>query len=160
MSGGGGANWKVIAVVAAVALVVVIGVVVTRQSGSGESSNGLSGAGSVSAKLVHGGELGDIDSDQALRQTIEPALKKGAPHTTQRPGPAPTCAAEARTLQRSGPDLTYVATARWQGTPADVFGFSPSGAPATGSPVRPSPTRLYVLARSDCRLLVFQSYAP
>src|SRR5436189_244750 len=52
------------------------------------------------------------------------------------------------------------ATARWQGTPADVFGFSPPGAPATSSPGRPAPMRVYVLARSDCRLLVFQSYAP
>ena len=38
--------------------------------------------------------------------------------------------------------------------------MSPEGAPATSSAVRPTPTRVYVLARSDCRLLVFQSYAP
>jgi hypothetical protein len=148
------------AVVGAVALVVIIGLVVTRTSGSGDSSNALTGAGPVSANLIRGGDLGDVDGDQALRQKIEPTLKTGASHTSQKPGPQPACAGEARKLQRSGPVLTYVATARWQGTAADVFGFSPPGAPATSSRGRPSPTRLYVLARSDCRLLVFQSYAP
>jgi len=155
-----GARWKVGAVVVVVVAAVIVGVVATRLAHSGGPPDGLRGAGPVSAKLVRAGDLGTIESDEALRQKIEPALRVGAPHTSEQPRPAPTCAAEARKLQRNGPVLTYVATAQWQGTPADVFGFSPSGGPATSSPGRPSPTRLYVLARSGCRLLVFQSYAP
>jgi len=148
------------AVVGGIAVIVIIGVVVTRMSDDRSSSSGLSGAGPVSAKLVRAGDLGDSDGDQTLRQRVEPALRAGAPHTSGQPGPVPVCAAEARKLQRNGPALSYVATAQWQGTPADVVGFSPSGGPAKSSPGRPSPTRLYVLARSDCHLLVFQSYAP
>jgi hypothetical protein len=75
------------------------------------------------------------------------------------PRQPPRCEVQARQLDAKGAELTYEATARWQGTPADVFGFSPAGAP-TSSPGRPPPTRVYVLARSDCHLLVFQSYAP
>jgi len=96
-------------------------------------------------------------------------IVRGAPSTatTERralnaaraPAEPPRCEAAARTLQPGRAVLVYVATARWQGTAADVFGFSPEGAPATTSS-RPTPTRVYVLARSDCRLLVFQSYAP
>src|SRR5205823_14201651 len=97
-------------------------------------------------------------------------IVRGAPSTatTERrtlnaaraPSEAPRCDAAARTLQPGRAVLVYVATARWQGTAADVFGFSPEGVPATSSAVRPTPTRVYVLARSDCRLLVFQSFAP
>ena len=68
------------------------------------------------------------------------------------------CEREARALQPGTEVLVYQATATWQGTPASVLGFSPPGAPATNS--RRVPTRVYVLARSDCRLLSFQSYAP
>ncbi|MCU1451696.1 MAG: hypothetical protein JWP02_3866 [Acidimicrobiales bacterium] len=69
------------------------------------------------------------------------------------------CEATARALQPGEEVLTYVADARWQGTPAEVLGFSPADAPGSGSG-RPAPTRVYVLARSGCRLLVFQSFAP
>ena len=41
-----------------------------------------------------------------------------------------------------------------------MSGFTPSDVPATSVPGRPVPTRVYVLAASGCRLLVFQSYAP
>ena len=70
------------------------------------------------------------------------------------------CEAVARSLQPKGARLTSVATTIWQGTPADVFAFRPPGVPATSAPGRQTPRRVYVLARSDCHLLVFQSYAP
>jgi hypothetical protein len=69
------------------------------------------------------------------------------------------CEAAARALQPGPQILTYVADARWQGTPAEVLGFSPADARGSSS-ARPVPTRVYVLARSGCRLLVFQSFAP
>jgi hypothetical protein len=72
--------------------------------------------------------------------------------------PAP-CESTARALQPGQEILTYVAGARWQGAPAEVLGFSPADARGSGSG-RPVPTRVYVLARSGCRLLVFQSFAP
>jgi hypothetical protein len=73
--------------------------------------------------------------------------------------PSAPCEGAARALQQGDQVLVYVASARWQGTPAEVLGFSPPGAQVTSSG-RPAPTRVYVLARSGCRLLVFQSYAP
>jgi hypothetical protein len=41
-----------------------------------------------------------------------------------------------------------------------VFGFTDPGPTPTRSAGALSPTRIYVMARSGCRLLVFQSYAP
>src|SRR5207248_8173375 len=70
------------------------------------------------------------------------------------------CEANARALQPGTQVLVYRATARWQGTPAVVFGFSAQSPTSTRQAGRPSPTRVYVMARSGCRLLVFQSYAP
>src|SRR5207248_10570812 len=104
------------------------------------ASGGAASAGSETA------------SPSATRQPVPPPVTE--------PGQPPRCEAQARKLDSKGAALVYEATARWQGTPADVFGFSPSGAPATSAPGRPTPTRVYVLARSDCHLLVFQSYAP
>src|SRR5437763_411211 len=87
---------------------------------------------------------------------LGPAAQAASPTTAQPQRTAaqsapPLCEAQARKLQPNGVVLVYEATARWQGTPADVFGFSPPGAPATSSPGRPAPMRVYVLARSDCR---------
>jgi len=106
-----------------------------------------------------GGGTGST-SGEAAGQT--PGSPVTAPPARQAAGPrqTPRCEAEARKLQPKGAVLVYEATVRWQGTPADVFGFSPPGAPATSAPGRRTPTRVYVLSRSDCHLLVFQSYAP
>jgi hypothetical protein len=150
---------KLVAVVGAVAAVIVIGVLVARSSTSGDS--GKTGAGPVSSNLVHAGELGNVADVQGLKAKIEPGLPGRAPGVTRASSSdAAKCETAARALQPQATTLVYVATARWQGTDAEVFGFSPPGAPATTAPGRPSPTRVYVLARSDCHLLVFQSFAP
>ncbi|MBV8160219.1 MAG: hypothetical protein JO265_04785 [Acidimicrobiia bacterium] len=154
-------------VVGVVAVAVGVGVVVTRAGGSHPSSTTpLAKDGPVSANLVRAGDLGPVEGDQALRAKIEPALTAlGVRHqpattaTTAASAP-PLCDGVARALQPRGATLAYLATALWQGTPADVLGFSPAGAPATTAPGRRPQTRVYVLARSDCRLLVFQSFAP
>jgi hypothetical protein len=109
------------------------------------ANQGAGGAGASAAAGTPG---------QAGKQYSSPALNSTAP------GQAPKCEAAARGLQPPGAVLNYEATARWQGTPADVFGFSPPGSPATSAPGRPAPTRVYALARSDCHLLVFQSFSP
>jgi hypothetical protein len=127
-------------------------------------SAGVNGAGATAG--AQSGAAGSPDAAApfaAGADTASPATSAApAPRPVRQPGPGepPRCEAQARKLQPAGAALTYVATARWQGTPADVLGFSPPGAPATSSPGRATPTRVYVLARSDCRLLVFQSYAP
>jgi hypothetical protein len=118
----------------------------TTTAGPQAAASGASGqAGGASAGAANGAE--------PTATTQKRALSAARTATEQ-----PRCEAAARDLQPGRDVLVYVATARWQGTPADVFGFSPAGAPATSS--RPTPTRVYVLARSDCHLLVFQSYAP
>lgn len=154
-------RWKLVAVIGALAVAIAIAIIVTRASTSSTPAS-LDKSGPVSASLVRAGALGDVDGEQALRDKIEPALRTGgASQASGGTTDAPLCVVQARKLQPAGASITYVATARWQGTPADVFGFSPPGAPATtGSVGRPHPTRVYVLARSDCRLLVFQSFAP
>lgn len=148
-------RWKLVAVVAGIVAVIVIGVVLTRGGTTDKSSED---DGPVSSHLIRAGDIGDVKDELALRALVEPALRGG---TGQHSGSgSPHCTAEARKLQPAGAVLTYEAVARWQGSAAEVFGFSPPGPPATGSGSRPAPTRLYVLSRVDCRLLVFQSYAP
>jgi hypothetical protein len=156
-------RWKVVAVAGAVVAAAVIGVVVTRTSASHKSATAADRAGPVSATLVRAGDLGDVDDAQGLRAKIEPGLSAqpdAAQRTPPAPGEKPKCQAAARRLQPPGAVLVYEAAARWQHTTADVFGFSPPGSPATSAPGRPTPTRVYVLARADCHLLVFQSFAP
>jgi hypothetical protein len=149
-------RWAAVAVIAAVVLGVVVGVLATRDSGDSGKPKSL---GPVSTHVVDGGDLRDLNDDAALRAKVEPVLatSASAPRSTQS---ATTCEGETRALQPGTEVLVYRATATWQGTPAVVLGFSPVGAPATNSPGRRPPTRVYVVARSGCRLLSFQSYAP
>jgi len=150
-------RWKLFAVGGAVVAVVIIGAVLTRSSPSPDPGT----SGPVASNLVSAGNLGPVDGEQALRAKLEPALGRGAARPTGTHRTELTlCGGAARKLQPQGSALAYVATADWQGTPAEVFGFNPPGAPATSSPGRPAPTRVYVLARSDCHLLVFQSFSP
>jgi hypothetical protein len=111
---------------------------------------GSAGAGAGASGDSTGGTP-EAATPKAATTVIEHAVSRSATGPLQ-------CVPAARALQREPDVLVYVARATWQGTPADVLGFSPPGARTTGS--RPAPTRVYVLARSDCHLLVFQSYAP
>jgi hypothetical protein len=141
--------------------VFVVGVLASCSASSSDSGKTVTGP--VSSHLVVGGDLGRLDSEQALRSKIEPALSGDVASPTSAAHSALSlnrCEGVARKLQPQGAALAYVATARWQATEAEVFGFSPPGAPATSSRGHPTPTRVYVLARADCRLLVFQSFAP
>ena len=154
-------RWKLIAVVGGVAVAIVIGLAVTRSSSSNHSSTGLGQDGPTASNLVRAGDLGAVDGEQALRAALEPALAPGrAPPRAAKTTESPRCEGVARGLQPQGAALAFVATTTWRGSPAEVFGFTPPGAPATSSPGRPTPMRVYVLARPDCRLLVFQSFAP
>jgi len=72
---------------------------------------------------------------------------------------ATRCESTARSLQPGPQTLLYAASARWQGTAAEVLAFT-SAPPATTTPGKQAPVRVYVMAARGCRLLVFQSYAP
>ena len=146
-------------VLGAVAAAVLIGVVIIRATSgdSGSSNKSLP----VSANLIRGGNLGAVDDELQLRAKLEPALMGSAtPSTARSSDIEPRCTAVAHKLQPAGAVRVYQATATFKGAAAEVFGFSPPGAPATSSRARPTPTRVYVLAQADCRLLVFQSFAP
>ena len=152
-------RWRIAAVLGAVVAAVIIGVVITRVTSgdSGSSDKTLP----ASAHLIRGGNLGAIGDELQLRAKLEPALVGGAtPSTARSSGVDPRCTAAAHKLQPAGAVRVYEATATFKGATADVFGFSPPGAPVTSSRGRPTPTRVYVLAQADCRLLVFQSFAP
>jgi hypothetical protein len=66
-------------------------------------------------------------------------------------GPPPKCEGNARSLGPTTDRLVFVATARWQDTPAIVLAFVPEP-PASG------PARVYVMAEADCRLLFSDVY--
>jgi hypothetical protein len=180
-------QWTVVVAAGAVAAALLLGLVVTRAGTSSKSSK-TAAVSSNLVRAGDLGNVDDAQGLRAkieprLTQTAAQAPDKGAASAAgqsggggggaaatperraasearQAPAEAPRCEGAARALQPGRALLVYVATVRWKGTPADVFGFSPAGAPVTGSPGRPTPTRVYVLARSDCHLLVFQSYAP
>lgn len=177
-------RWAAIGGVAAVALGVLVGIVATRDTTSKHQfASRDTSSGPVSPTAVDGGDLGVVDDATALRAKVEPGVAssaaapsaEAAPSASSSPAAAAApagarkqaatagvvpCEREARALQPGTEVLVYRATAAWQGTPAVVLGFSPADAPATTAPGRRVPTRVYVLARSDCRLLSFQSYAP
>jgi len=145
-------------------------------------------SGPVASNFIEAGDIGDLADDKTLKARVEPSLFAteagasaaapapaaggAAPQTSGQPsaksdalrsaaaaGPLP-CEAKARALQPGAQVLVYRASARWQGTPAVVFGFTAASPTPTRPSGKPSPTRVYVMARSGCRLLVFQSYAP
>ncbi|TMK89108.1 MAG: hypothetical protein E6G57_03290 [Actinobacteria bacterium] len=150
-------RWKLILVVGALVAAVVIGLALTRSPTASHSAK----TGPVSANMMWAGDLGAVDGVQALRAKLEPVLAaSGTRPTGTQQIERSSCEGAARKLQPSGVALAYGARTRWQGTPAEVFGFNPPGVRATSAPGRPAPTRVYVLARSDCHLLVFQSFSP
>jgi len=159
-------RWAAVAVVVAVVLGVIVGFVATRDSGSKSPASQDASAGPVSPQVVDAHDLGAINDDAALKSKVEPNVGAAAAATSAHATSSKThrtvapCESETRALQPGTEVLVYRATATWQGTPAVVLGFSPVGAPATSSPGRRPPTRVYVVARSGCRLLSFQSYAP
>src|SRR3954470_10002755 len=157
-------RWGAAVVVAAVVLGLIVGFVATRDSGSkNQPSSEDASTGPVSPHVVDGHDLGAIADDTALKSKVEPDIgastaSTGAPATAGKRHPAVApCESETRALQPGVEVLVYHATVTWQGTAAVVLGFSPAGTPVTSSPRRRPPTRVYVLARSGCRLLSFQS---
>ena len=142
-----------------------------------------------SGNVINGGDLGDVSDADALRAKVEPVLHpassgEGAAagqtaggssggDVGVRPPAAPPgtvratansritgrCEGAALGLQRGPQVLLYAASARWQGTPAEVLAFAAGGTTTTAAS-RPSSVRVYVMAARGCRLLVFQSYAP
>jgi hypothetical protein len=174
-------RWVTAGVAAAVAAGVIVAVVV--HPGTSQKKASFRAAGQAvgpSTATVDGGDLGELPDAAALRSRVEPSLRlptstagTNPGDTTGRTAPgspvlgarkaAPAsahCEAAARALQPGTQRLVYAATARWQGTPAEVFGFSPAPTPTTAAAGRPAPVRVYVMALRGCRLLVFQSYAP
>jgi hypothetical protein len=168
----------------AAAVLVAGGVVALVHRGASRSSSTASRAlGPVAANVVEAGDLGDLADDKALKAQVEPSLSTteaapaaGAAGAAASKAPAQTgaksealrsssarplpCEAQARALQPGTQVLVYRAAARWQGTLAVVFGFTAAGPTPTRSAGALSPTRVYVMARSGCGLLHFQSYAP
>src|SRR5437868_7090446 len=130
-------RWKLVAVVGALVLAVVVGLVVALVSTSHDSTTGP-----LAGNVVSGGDLGPVDGDLALRAKLEPVFAASGtrPTGTQQIRRSP-CEATARKLQPHGAPLAYVAMTSWQGTPAEVFGFNPPGARATSPRGRPTPTR-------------------
>jgi hypothetical protein len=103
----------------------------------------------------------------ALRAVVQPTVAQfaaapkpaGAPRAVQEAGAgdsasvaARQCVDAARALDPANVSPAAQGTATWRGTPAEVLVYAVAG--------RPGAARVYVLARADCRVLEFQSYAP
>ena len=132
-------------------------------SGGSKFAAASRSSGPVAANVVEAGDLGDLPDDKALKARVEPSLSTdeaapsaaplagatgaAAPETTTQTArptakqetlrstsarPLP-CEAQARALQPGTQLLVYRATARWQGTPAVVFGFTGAGPVTTRS---------------------------
>jgi hypothetical protein len=121
------------------------------------------------AEVADLGDLGPLTDTAALRAVVQPtvaqfsrrlgkATGEAAPPATQAQDAANArltarpCVDAARALDPANVRPTAVGTATWRGTPADVLVYAVAG--------RPGAARVYVLARADCRVLEFQSYAP
>ena len=170
----------------AAALLLVIGAAfaITQLSESNQTDQKVSGGAATDAGATTAapsaappgdlGDLGELADSAALRAIVEPKVAEFARDsavqrlTPSSPAPALGTAAEngaqkqragglvcdgaARALdpRNVGPTETGIAT--WQGTPASVLVYSVQG--------QPGAVHLYVLARTDCRVLEFQSYKP
>ncbi|HEX2043162.1 MAG TPA: hypothetical protein VHF24_11055 [Acidimicrobiales bacterium] len=97
-----------------------------------------------------GGDLGDIADARTLLARVRPAVD-GAPEAAAAPRVVGTypCETEARAADPSLGPVVYHGTARVQGTPAVVLGFTPPG--------QPGPLTVQARALADCRLLLSAS---
>ena len=130
---------------------------------------GTSAGPATATEVSELGDLGALTDTAALRALVQPTLAQldaGAPPAAERAAPDANqqfrsgakqatvrrCADAARALDPANLRPAAAGIATWQGTPAEVFVYAVEG--------RPGAARVYVLARSDCRVLEFQSYAP
>jgi hypothetical protein len=167
-----------VAAVAALAIVVVGAAWgLTRLSSDRTDLRATSGRvaqQTVAEEVTSLGDLGALDDPAALRAAVQPFAARAANFqrraaedsarggasapeagTSKAAGPAtatPRCAAAPRALTPADVRPAAVATATWQGLPAEVLVYAVAD--------REGAARVYVLARHDCRLLEFQSYAP
>jgi hypothetical protein len=173
---------------AAAAVVVVLGVgglVISRRDPGSQSTAANStaaapeGTTAGAGAVIDGGDLGDQRDPNALNTLLEGQLDGGAtadsgaaalsapagssPNDTpmaatagkaagRAAAPAPTCLAQA---QEAGSGrvgrLVLTAQLRWQGDAAEVLVFETAGQTKLAR-------RAFVMKRSDCRLLVVQSF--
>ena len=139
----------------------------TKAAGSAAVSGGPTPTTSGAASDL--GDLGALPDTAALRAVIQPTLQqlttgaaKAAPAAPAAAPPSAAgdrtlaqargCVGAARALDPANVSPTAAGIATWQGTPAEVLVYALAG--------RPGAARVYVLARADCRVLEFQSYAP
>jgi hypothetical protein len=147
---------------------------------TGAARGAEAGAAAPSTTAVAATDLGDLGAltdTAALRARVQPTvvqLEAGAPGAPNAGAPkaartvpesaqtgrqsgtgdsaaARRCVDAARALDPANVSPAAAGTATWQGTPAEVLVY------AAG---RRGAARVYVLARADCRVLEFQSYAP
>lgn len=171
-------RWVPVALAAAAlaALLAVVPVVLDDDDAADETA--AQGAGQDeafrSSSVAHGGDLGAIDDAQTLARALGAELPgqagdaggrepvTAAPQMAQTAesggdgagtgdaGPACVAAAEALGGPALG-ELQYVATLRWQGTPAEALVFAAGDDAALSR-------RVFVLSQDGCRLLVAQSF--
>jgi hypothetical protein len=94
-----------------------------------------------------GGDLGEVNDAATLTARVRPGLApaREAAAAPRVVGTYP-CEAQARAADAGLGPVVFTGTARVQGTPAVVLGFSPPGQPA--------PVTVQARAQGDCRLLL------
>jgi hypothetical protein len=151
----------------------------TTAAGQTAADAGKGGAAERATTLAPGtvgdlGDLGELDNSAALRAIVEPKTaalaQAGGMRAGQEFAPAAPpaqgnsqdaaalerevldCAGKTQALDPENIGPTYAGTATWQGTPAGVLVYAVQG--------QADAVHVYVVARSDCRVLEFQSYRP
>ena len=99
--------------------------------------------------LARGGDLGEVSDPMALSEQLAPELTPEA-GVGGEPVDRPACADSDQALPEDGASLIYTAKLTWEGTPAVVLGYRVKGDNLQ--------RLLLVMAESDCRLLVTQSF--
>jgi hypothetical protein len=142
-------------------------------SGAAKAQDRAANEGAPVPAVPSLGDLGELKGSAALRAALQPSVaefalravagqpapsaaekqdKQSADSPTTTTTATSVCAGAARALDPANGRPAAVATATWQGTPAEVLVYAVDG--------RPGAARVYVLARADCHVLEFQSYAP
>jgi len=122
-----------------------------RSSANAGPTSDLSQDKSVAADAAIGSAASGSAQATPGAPTSATESHSGAPPQAVEVGTRP-CEIEVRLLNQTLGPLLYFATARWQGTPAVVLGFSPNPAAPGQGPVT-SPQNLYVAAQDGCHLL-------
>lgn len=131
------------------AIAIIVLVVIVIGAFAGVAVLGGSDPEKTPRQLAQGGDLGSISDPMVLSEQLAPELTPEAEAGAE-PVDRPACADSDQALPEDGASLIYSARLTWEGTPAVVLGYRVKGDNLQ--------RLLLVMAETDCRILVTQSF--